>query len=598
MVTRKKRRALLISIITIFILILATVFALLYFTTDSFKSNQTLFIKYMGKTEENYNWIEETIKNIVMNEEQKSTPYEEKTTIKINHTKNIGTTSEDTSSNINKMQVTIDGKTDLQNKVDYKDIKLINDNNEIFNMKYMQDGDTYGIKFPELIKQYVTANNSEVGTLFKKIGYSEEETSKLPDSLKMEQSIFDGVQFSNEEKQALKDKYLGIVKQNVSKEKFLKEPNQQITINQQNLIANKYTIKLTKEELNNLYLKILTTLKEDETVLAKLETLQTNMETINILTKNKTNIKENFVSEIEETITKINENNIGSDETEISVYEKNGKTIKIFINGIDYEINIDTLENEYAQIAISNEENSKNYILEKKDGNVALILEGTKKDKTNKITLKQKENQIDETTNEKNTSIIYENETNKIEGSSAQKIKKITSVEKQEKFDDKNSVNLSELNEEQVKTIIQKVNEVVTQKLNAINEETGIKNDINNILEIMGVIKDNKKLEGDGASEAEKNRFNSKFEILQGEKLNTDTTLKMIDTIKNNLIGMEVVNGREIRLNIDKNNSNEETVSKLQAFMEENKDYNYDAKTEYDDNGFVKSILLTINVER
>ena len=322
------------------------------------------------------------------------------------------------------------------------------------------------------------------------------------------------------------------------------------------------------------------------------------METIIILTKIKTNIKEIFVSEIEETITKINENNIGSDETEISVYEKNGKTIKIFINGIDYEINIDTLENEYAQIAISNEENSKNYILEKKDGNVALILEDTKKDKTNKITLKQKENQIDETTNEKNTSIIYENETNKIEGSIAQKIKKITSVEKQEKFDDKNSVNLSELNEEQVKTIIQKVNEAVTQKLNAINEETGIKNDINNILEIMGVIKDNKKLEGDGASEAEKNRFNSKFEILQGEKLNTDTTLKMIDTIKNNLIGMEVVNGREIRLNIDKNNSNEETVSKLHAFMEENKNYNYDAKTEYDDNGFVKSILLTINVER
>ena len=75
-------------------------------------------------------------------------------------------------------------------------------------------------------------------------------------------------------------------------------------------------------------------------------------------------------------------------------------------------------------------------------------------------------------------------------------------------------------------------------------------------------------------------------------------TTGILDTIKNNLIGMEVVNGREIRLNIDKNNSNEETASKLQAFMEENKDYNYDAKTEYDDNGFVKSILLTINVER
>lgn len=598
MVTRKKRGTLLIAIIIILVLILATVFAILYFTTDNFKSNQTLFVKYMGKTEENYNWIEETIKNIVMSEELKSTPYEESTTIKVNHTKNVGTTSEDTSSNINKMQVTIDGKTDLQNKVDYKDIKLVNDNNEIFNMEYMQDGDTYGIKFPELIKQYVTANNSEIGTLFKKMGYSEEETSKLPDSLKMEQSIFDGVQFSDEEKQTLKDKYLGIVKQNVSKEKFLKEKNQQTTINQQNVIANKYTIKLTKEELNNLYLKLLDALKEDETVLAKLETLQTNMETLNILTKNETNLKESFVSKIEETIKKINENNIGSDETEISVYEKNGKTIKIFVNGIDYEVTIDTLKNEYAQIAISNGENSKNYILEKKDGNVALILEDTKKDKTNKITLKQKENQTNETTYEKDTNITYENETNKIEGNITQKIEKVSSVEKQEEFDNKNSVNLSELNEEQAKTIIQKVNEALTQKLDSINEETGIKNDINNILEIMGVIKDNRKLEGDGASEAEKNRFNSKFEILQGEKLNTDTTLKMIDTIKSNLIGMEVVSGREIRLNIDKNNGSEETVSKLQAFMEENKSYNYDVKTEYDDNGFVKSILLTINVER
>lgn len=496
MVTRKKRGTLLIAIIIILVLILVTVFALLYFTTDNFKSNQTLFVKYMGKTEENYNWIEETIKNIVMSEELKNIPYAESATIKVNHTKNIGTTSEDTSSNINKMQVTVDGKTDLQNKIDYKDIKLVNDNNEIFNIEYMQDGDTYGIRFPELIKQYVAANNSEIGTLFKKIGYSEEETSKLPDSLKMEQSIFDGVQFSEEEKQTLKDKYLGIVKQNVLKEKFLKEKNQQITINQQNVIANKYTIKLTKEELNNLYLKLLDALKEDETILSKLETLQTNMETLNVLTRNEINVKESFVSKIEETIKKINENNIGSDETEISVYEKNGKTIKIFVNGIDYEVTIDTLENEYAQISISNGENSKNYILENKDENVALILEDTKKDKTNKITLKQKENQVNETTYEKNTNITYENEINKIEGNITQKIEKLSNVEKQEEFDNKNSVNLSQLNEEQAKTIIQKVNETLTQKLDSINEETGIKNDITNILKIIGVIKDNKKLEG------------------------------------------------------------------------------------------------------
>ena len=414
----------------------------------------------------------------------------------------------------------------------------------------------------------------------------------------MEQSIFDGIQFSSEEKQTLKDKYLGIVKQNVPKSKFLKAKNQQTTINQQNVTANKYTIKLTKEELYNLYLKLLEVLKEDEIVLSKLEQLQTNMETVNILTGNETNLKEDFVSKIEETITKINENNIGSDETEISVYEKNGKTVKIFINGVDYKVTIESLENEYAQIAISNGENSKNYILEKKNGNVTLILEDNKKDKTNKITLNQEENQTNDTSYEKDTNITYENETNKIEGNITQKIEKVSSVEKQEEFDNKNSVNLSELNEEQAKTIIQKVNAALTQKVNSINEETGIENEVNEILEIVGLLKDSKKLEGTGASEAEKNRFNSKFELLQGEKLNTETTLKMVDTIKDNLISMEVVSGREIRLNIDKNNSSEETVSKLQTFMEENKSYNYDVKTEYDNDGFVKSILLTINVER
>ena len=107
-------------------------------------------------------------------------------------------------------------------------------------------------------------------------------------------------------------------------------------------------------------------------------------------------------------------------------------------------------------------------------------------------------------------------------------------------------------------------------------------------------MKEDTKLNSQGATEAEINRYNSKYEILQGEKLDGEKVITMIDTIKDNISGIQLVSGEELRLEIKENEGNEQVVGTLKTYFDKNKDRQYNAKVEYDENKFVKYINLTI----
>ena len=115
------------------------------------------------------------------------------------------------------------------------------------------------------------------------------------------------------------------------------------------------------------------------------------------------------------------------------------------------------------------------------------------------------------------------------------------------------------------------------------------------VLKVTGIIKQDQNLEVIGVTETEKNRFNSKFEILQGENLDGAEILNLITAIKDNLIDLELVSNTELRLKLDLANNNEEIVNTLTSFIEENKNKKYTVKVEYDETtGLVKDILLTM----
>ena len=596
MMTRKKKRTILIAIVVFFVLTIATTLIVLYLNTDLFKSNETLFLKYVGKNAQNIEAVEKVFENTDYNNLLQTNKYTEETEVKVNYTKNLGTTSEDTSNAINKLKLQIKGQTDKSNQYNYKDIKLLNDNNQELEVEYMQNGNDYGIKFSDLFKQYILVENNNLKELLKNAGYTDEELENVPDSIEIGQDALNNIKFSEEELQTLSDKYLNLISQKVSKDQFEKQSKQTITINQQDIIVNSYTLKLTKEQLNNLYVTVLENLKEDEIFLGKIDNIQKIFEPIEILTSDAFNIREKVIDNIEKTINEINNNNIGNEETRIIVYESEGDTVRTTIQGVDYEFNIDYLpiDNEkFAEFTFKEKEEVKKVTIDNKDGETSISLEKNEDNQLTKLDFIQSINMQDNNC-VKNTNIKYEDDSNRIETIITQNISIVDNFDEQINIDNENAIKLNTLDSEQMQEILNRVSGALEDKLNSVEQEINIE-DIQEILKTMGIIQDKQKLEGNGISEVEKNRFNSKFEILEGEQINNENMLEIIEILKENLINIEVVSNEELKLEISQSDKNEQLAEVLENFVQNDKNRKYNISVEYDEEtGLVKYIIMTI----
>lgn len=352
MMPRKKRKALIIVPVVILVLIISILFILLYLNTDVFKSNQTLFIKYIGQNAENMEEIYKVLAEDEYGARLKESKYTNETQVKINYTENVGTSSENTKNSINQLKLKIEGQTDLKNGYNYQNLNLLNNDNKVMQVEYIQDDITYGIRFTDLFKQYILVENSNLKELFKKMGYTDEEIANIPDNIEFrnENNI---IKFSDEEKENLKNKYFNIIGSDFSKENFTKENNQIIKINDKDLNVNKYSLNMTEEQLNGIYIKILEELKQDEIILTKLDDLQELINKYKISNDSTdTSLRQRFVSEIDKTIEEINKNNIGQDKVSIVVYESNKITVRTSVISSKYVINFDWLpeeNNKYAR---------------------------------------------------------------------------------------------------------------------------------------------------------------------------------------------------------------------------------------------------------
>ena len=139
------------------------------------------------------------------------------------------------------------------------------------------------------------------------------------------------------------------------------------------------------------------------------------------------------------------------------------------------------------------------------------------------------------------------------------------------------------MEKEQLQAVLNQVSEEVQQKINSISEEVKI-NDIQEILETLGIINKQQNIEAGGITETEKNRFNSKFEILKGEELDNENVLKVVEAVKDNIINAQVDTNEEIKIEISRNESNQDIEKSLEEYIKKEKDKKYDIKIEYDEN--------------
>ena len=236
MMPRKKRRTIIILVIIAILIIIGIIFSLLYIMTDSFKSSETLFTKYIGQGIENIKTFSQKMgQNSEYDELIAQNKYITSTQIRVSDTENIGTTAESSENIINQLKIQMNGQIDKGNDYHYQEVQLLNQDEKVSEFQYIQNGTMCGVRFPNLFQQYLLTENEGIKELLKRAGYTEEQLENIPDKIEWE------LDFKNLITLDIQTSYLAILKEDLVAENFSKHPNQTIQIGDKTIKANAYT---------------------------------------------------------------------------------------------------------------------------------------------------------------------------------------------------------------------------------------------------------------------------------------------------------------------------------------------------------------------
>ena len=561
MATKKKKITIAIIIVIFVILVISGVCIALYINTDMFKSNEVLFAKYLGQNLENIKLLETTLENTSYNETLDNSFYNTNIEAEAKYTQAIGTSSESSDNSINQLKITLEGQTDKINGYNYKNLKLLKNEEQVAQIEYLQSENNYGIRFSDLFNQYLISGNSNIKEMLKSIGYKEEQLKNIPENIESKQ-ILNEVKLTEDELNVLKEKYVGIIENNLSEENFSKKNKQSVTINGQNFETNAYILTITKEQLNNIYVNLLQAIEQDEILLSKIDILQNNINEIGIENV-QINLREELIKNIDLTIQKINQNNIGADTTRIIVYESDGTTIRTRIETNDYQTNIDYVkieENTFVQILVANGENEKYKFTLNNNLNNLLIEAKDNVEMTN-IELQRTE-ELNGNNRNRQYNIIYNIEDKKIEITLTENIE-IAEENNIQSFNEENAIEIDTLKEQGT---INNVKESIDNEIEEVKQKIQYQ-DIEQMLINIGIVQNSTILNSEGISETEKNRFNSNFELLKGENLSGERVLQTIQIVKNNIDDIEIISDKELKIGIVRNGGNDEIVETLTKFF-------------------------------
>ena len=616
---RKTRIALMITAIVLTILIIIGILGFLYLKTDVFKTNEELFAKYFMKgfdaidviKNENTLGIENTLETNKYTSELKGN---------VEYTTNLGTDSEDKNSSINQIGINVKSDIDKTNNYKYQDISISSENEKYVGLEYLKENKEYGVRLND-VKQFIS-NDDEENKLFKDIGIENFNIITTETDIK---SIFD---FTEEEKQTLMNTYAGTITANISKNKYYKQTNTLITMENGDVQTNAYGIKTTIEEYNNLYIKILEKIEKDEIILSRIDSIEKEIKQKYPNYESDKSMRDKFVASIEEKIQNIQNNNIGNDEVKIIVYENKGNTVRISIEKPTEKIIMDIYNNK-IKIDISElgyETKEKTIKIEKDntetENNIIIEYENKKNDETLKnIQLNYTQSLKDNDNINKKLKLLISNK--KYEGilNIEDNIQIVQNFENQVKLD-KDNIKIGTLQDEQVNMIIGVLQENIKEQFNNLYAVVP-KDDYRKMLQNLEIIDKNtiQISENNEVTDTERKRFNSQFEFFASENLTSDNIKELINTTENNLEDIKVLlkngeiqdidmdelnssnNSSEYKKNISEllfyikqNSNNKEKVSNALKYIE-NDDNKYNVSIEYDNNGLAKIIRAKIQNE-
>ena len=601
MLANKKKKLIIIitSIILGVIIIISTLIAL-YLTTDMFKSKSTLFSKYIVQNIDNmYTILDSEPSEIEQMIEQNKITSNLKATVKYKDSEN------NTENSINKAELDISSQTDKTENYRYKDIRLVYENEDVAKMEYIQDGQNYGIRlYP--IQQFATFQNDNLEELELKTGIPSKDLELFTyifDQIK----IANFIEFTPSEIEVLRSTYLSVITQNTTKENYQKKSNESITVNGKSYKANGYSIKLKQEQFNDLIIKILEKVSKDEIILGKIDNMQKQLEKYQIDLEDGTTLRKMFVKKIENKIEDIKDNNIGQDETEITVYESNGNTIKTYIKTPDNEFSICLYEDksgiqfDYIE-TVEQKIQQQNVIIQNKTTEAsqdmliryALIEDGTESDT---VELQVNRNKEEQKVNN-SYQLKYNMAGNEANLSIEQYLTVVNELENKVELNEENNFTLNELEQGQAQAIIEflkrNFNKQIEETLNKIKLE-----DINTMLKELEILKETElKFENateEVVSEAERNRFNSQLTLFIGKEVDSNALKQLLEVTNETLKDVQIIydeekndNDKKILkgfiLDIKRNTGNETKKQEIIKELESNKNEKFTVAMSYDEN--------------
>ena len=563
----KSKKILIIVIIIIAVLALGSVaFGYLFVATDTFKSDKELFAKYMSQNMETLQKIEDSQTIQVYKNLENEEKYDSSTNIKMTYSE-----GGEVSNPINNLAANLDIQKDDEDGYFYADGQILFAGEEYLEAEVIKDNELYGIRFPDVAKQFVSIkDDQELEMVADDIDTDSIALEKIIDILDGTTQISEEM-ISQEDAKTLREKYFNMVTEAISNGTFSSAKKAMITYNNNTIKTNAYTVSLNSEQVENLLVQILNNLKTENVIVenVKDESFEERVdELVKLLSE------EQEVPAIKITVYEQNKNTIrtvvevGLDKIIIENTEENGE-IKSKIqfsnivsektNEYDIELTKKTIENkEDISLIVNITEGEESYTL-----SFLSVMQLTEKNIDLSASVSYKKDIL-------TAAIVLENEVN---------LK--NDFDKKQSLSDSNNIVLNDTEEERRKNIIDTLKTNIPLKvetrLGLLSEALGIKGD-----------ETDETVPEYEMTQVEINKFNAKFEFYTGNEVSPENVKTLLSIVENNLESCEITpaenqeNTEEMRpedikytikLNIERNNTDEDGMTQVLEKISDNKKY-------------------------
>ena len=520
----KSKKRLVIAIIIILILVLAiagAVFAYVYIKTDTFRTDQELFAKYISQNAETLQKFSDsqTIKQYdnLRNVEK----FESNTKIKTTYSE-----GGEVSNAINNLYGTIVMQKDATDDYFYADGQVILDEQKYLESEIIKDKAAYGIRFTDVVKQFVTVkDDNKFNDVASDIGIDSAKLEKIMNGIDGTVKATDAIA-TEDETVTLKNKYMQLVIDTIKQGKFASNKKAVITYNNNTINTKAYSVSLTSEQVENLLVQILNNLKTEDTILNNLQTS-----------------KEKYQEDIDKEINSLtSEKEVPT--VRITVYEQSGSTIRTIVEIGTNKVIIENTETNgelksNIQVSIINSDQTDEYKTQitkdssENEENINLVTNVTKGDEQYTITWTNSKS-AENTNIQFNSSLNYKKDILTASVVLQNEVAIDRDFDKKQELADNNNFVLNDAEENTRKNVIEQLKQKVPERWDArislLKEALGIGETETSETEVPEA----------EMTQVDINKFNAKFEFYTGDEVSAENVKTLLNIAKNSLGSYEI----------------------------------------------------------